>query len=193
MKTPMPHLRPLRWPADREALRSLDIAVTTERIYEIRVTGTSFTLVETPVATPRHKAYGSDDEIDDLPSCDYAVVADMGEIPVGVAALSVEEWNRRAALRHIYVDAAYRGHGIGRALIDDLLREARERGARCLWLDTQNINHAAIQFYLRLGFQLCGLDTTFYDSQESLEGEVALFFAYQLTRSSPRADRAQVG
>ncbi|HEU5100316.1 MAG TPA: GNAT family N-acetyltransferase [Roseiflexaceae bacterium] len=176
----MAHLRTLRWPADREALRSLDISFTTERIYEVRASDVAFTLVETPVAPPRHKAYGDASEIDSLSTCDYVVVAEIDEILVGVAALRVEEWNRRAALRHIYVDAAYRGHGIGRTLIEDVVRVGRERQARCLWLDTQNINYPAIQFYLRLGFQLCGLDTTFYDSQESLAGEVAIFFAYQL-------------
>jgi len=177
----MAHLRALQWPADREALRSLDISFTTERIYEVRASGLSFALVETPVSPARHKAYGTADEVDSLPTYDYVVVAEVDEILVGVAALSVEAWNRRAALRHIYVDAGHRGHGIGRALIEDVVREGRERQARCLWLDTQNINYAAIQFYRRLGFQFCGLDTTFYDSRESLAGEIAVFFAYQLT------------
>lgn len=34
--------------------------------------------------------------------------------------------------------------------------------ARCLWLETQNVNYPAVQFYLRLGFELCGLDQTLY-------------------------------
>jgi ribosomal protein S18 acetylase RimI-like enzyme len=179
--TPMIRFRALQWPGDRDALRSIDTSFTTERIYDIRSTDLSFSLVETAVFPARHKDYGFADQVDSLLTFDYVVVADADEILVGVAALKVEDWNRRAVLWHLYIDAAYRGQGIGRALIDDVLRETRERRARCLWLETQNINYAAIQFYQRLGFQCCGLDTTLYDSQESLAGEIALFFALQLT------------
>ena len=121
--------------------------------------------METPVIPALHKHYGLA-ELGDLPGHDYVVVAEIDQIAVGVAALDVENWNWRAILRHIYIDAACRGQGIGRILIDDVLREARTRRARCLWLETQNTNYAAIQFYQRLGFQCCGLDTTLYDPQE---------------------------
>jgi ribosomal protein S18 acetylase RimI-like enzyme len=120
-------------------------------------------------------------ELDAVPAHDYVAVVEVDQIAVGVAALRLETWNRRAVLEHLYIDAAHRGHGLGRALIDDVAREARERRARCLWLETQNINYPAIQFYQRVGFQCCGLDTTLYDSQESLAGEIAVFFALQLT------------
>jgi ribosomal protein S18 acetylase RimI-like enzyme len=176
----MIRLRALRWPADRDAIRSLDISFTTDHIYDVRSIDHSFTLVETPVIPALHKHYGLA-ELDDLPGHDYVVVAEIDQIAVGVAALDMETWNRRAALRHIYIDAAYRKQGVGRILMDDVLRAARERGARCLWLDTQNINYAAIQFYQRLGFQCCGLDTTLYDPQEVPAGEIALFFALQIT------------
>ena len=176
----MIRIRALRWPSDRDALRSINIAFTTERIYAVRSTERSFTLVETPVAPAWRKDYGLA-ELDALPAHDYVAVAEVDQIAVGVATLKLETWTRRAVLRHLLIDAAYRGQGLGRALIDDVAREARERGARCLWLETQNINYPAIQFYQRLGFQCCGLDTTLYDSQESLAGEVALFFALQLT------------
>jgi ribosomal protein S18 acetylase RimI-like enzyme len=176
----MIRLHALRWPDDRDAIRSLDISFTTDRIYGVRSTGLSFTLVETPVAPALHKDYGYA-ELDELPAHDYVAVAEVDDIVVGVATLELETWNRRAILRHLLIDAAYRGQGLGRALIADVLREARERGARCLWLETQNINYPAIQFYQRLGFQCCGLDTTLYDPQAVPAGEIALFFALQLT------------
>ena len=176
----MIRLRALRWPDDRDAIRSLDISFTTDRIYDVRSTGLSFSLVETPVTPARRKDYG-DAELDALPAHDYVAVAEVDQSAVGVATLELETWNRRAILRHLLIDAAHRGHGLGRALIDDVVREARERGARCLWLETQNINYPAIQFYQRLGFQCCGLHTMLYDSPESLAGEIAVFFALQRT------------
>jgi ribosomal protein S18 acetylase RimI-like enzyme len=75
---------------------------------------------------------------------------------------------------------AYDLSGSGPALIADGVQMAQYWRARCLWLETQNVNYAAIQFYQQLGFQWCGLDTTLYDSQESAAGEIALFFARPL-------------
>jgi ribosomal protein S18 acetylase RimI-like enzyme len=73
--------------------------------------------------------------------------------------------------------------GIGTALLEALDRRARASGARCLWLETQNINYPAIQFYRRSGFRLCGLDDTLYDPERDPTtgpDEVALFFTRPL-------------
>src|SRR5262249_55920874 len=99
---------------------------------------------------------------------------------VGFAAARHETWNRRVVVLHLYVAAGHRGRGIGRALIDHLDGFARTVGARCLWLETQNVNYPAIQFYRRLGFRLCGLDESFYDPAGPAAGEVALFFVREL-------------
>jgi ribosomal protein S18 acetylase RimI-like enzyme len=61
---------------------------------------------------------------------------------------------------------------------------ARQRpSARCLWLETQNINYPAVQFYRRMGFRLCGLDETLYrpGMPGLLPAEVALYFSRDLT------------
>jgi ribosomal protein S18 acetylase RimI-like enzyme len=76
----------------------------------------------------------------------------------------------------LYIAPEHRGHGVGRALIDAAVTEVQKRNARCLWLETQNINYAAIQFYKRVGFQWCGLDTSLYDPQRVATEEIALFF-----------------
>jgi ribosomal protein S18 acetylase RimI-like enzyme len=41
-------------------------------------------------------------------------------------------------------------------------RARREPATGCLWLETQNVNYPAVQFYRRMGFRLCGLDETLY-------------------------------
>ena len=52
-----------------------------------------------------------------------------------------------------------------------------EPSTRCSWLETQNVNYPAAQFYRRLGFRLCGLDETLYRPgiPGMLPGEVALY------------------
>ena len=69
---------------------------------------------------------------------------------------------------------------MGAALLRELAHYARAAGARCLWLETQNINHPAIQFYRRMGFRLCGLDQSLYNPVGPGRDEVALFFVRDL-------------
>ena len=71
------------------------------------------------------------------------------------------------------------------ALVEALAGHARQAtAARCLWLETQNVNYPAVQFYLKMGFRLCGLDETLYqpDDPQLLPGEMALYFARDLPR-----------
>jgi ribosomal protein S18 acetylase RimI-like enzyme len=49
-----------------------------------------------------------------------------------------------------------------------------------VWLETQNTNYGAIQFYRRVGFQCCGLDLSLYDTDGPAAGEIALFFVRYL-------------
>jgi ribosomal protein S18 acetylase RimI-like enzyme len=52
---------------------------------------------------------------------------------------------------------------------------------RCVWLETSTLAYPAIQFYRRRGFELCGLDTSLYDSADPSAGETALYFARSLS------------
>jgi ribosomal protein S18 acetylase RimI-like enzyme len=77
------------------------------------------------------------------------------------------------------VDAARRRRGIGRQLLETALAPAREAGARTAWVETSNLNLPGVRAYERLGFQLCGLDTSLYVGTAA-EGEVALFLSRTL-------------
>ncbi|QTR01699.1 GNAT family N-acetyltransferase, partial [Saccharothrix algeriensis] len=59
------------------------------------------------------------------------------------------------------------------------LDHGRSRGARTAWLETSNVNVPAVRAYLRMGFTLCGLDTTLYRGTPA-EGEIALYLARNL-------------
>jgi GNAT superfamily N-acetyltransferase len=76
----------------------------------------------------------------------------------------------------LYIESAYRGQGIGRALMDAMVTRAREWQTWCLWLETQDVNYAAIQFYQHAGFQWCGLDLSLDEPDDSPIKETAVFF-----------------
>lgn len=55
-------------------------------------------------------------------------------------------------IRLLAVPPAMRGHGIGRALIDECLRRARHSGAGAITLHTTDMMQAAMSMYERMGF-----------------------------------------
>lgn len=174
-------VRVAAWPEDAGAISRLDTSFACDRIYRVRRNGLGFRLDEEPVAPPVEKSYPPPSP---KPS-DRLFVASIEDEVVGFAELEVESWNGRARIEHLYVSRPNRGRGVGRALLDALAERAgRENGVRCLWLETQNVNYPAIQFYRRSGFHLCGLDETLYrpDDTTLLPGEVALFFARDLSK-----------
>jgi len=56
-------------------------------------------------------------------------------------------------LRLLAVALDARGRGVGRALVDECVRRAREAGASALGLHTSKSMAAAIQLYQRMGFE----------------------------------------
>lgn len=55
-------------------------------------------------------------------------------------------------LKQLYTDPALTGHGIGAALMDWAMDEARTRGADEMQLSVWSGNHGAQKFYARYGF-----------------------------------------
>jgi GNAT superfamily N-acetyltransferase len=178
-------LRSLRWPDDRDALCALDTSFTTERVYRVVATATAFTLQHATVSPPLRKVYDLTEEVEGLPALDHVVIAERDTRVVGVAALVHDRGDRRAIVRHLYVDQSYRGQGIGRALMEDMVARARQWHARCVWLETQDVNYDAIQSYQRVGFQWCGLDRSLDDHDGSAGDETAVFFMRLLEKESP--------
>lgn len=64
---------------------------------------------------------------------------EIDESPVACAALAVEPDGQTAELRSLFVQPAYQHMGIGRKLVEFIIREARDRGTRKLFaLSTQS-------------------------------------------------------
>lgn len=62
---------------------------------------------------------------------------------------------RQCEMKRLYVRAAFRKHGVGIALIEWLLEQARAIGYGEMCLDTMPAMKSAIAIYERLGFKRC--------------------------------------
>ncbi len=79
-------------------------------------------------------------------------MASLDGAPCGCLALD-ERDAQTGIVKRLYVKPAFRGHGIARALMDDLLAAARERGYTRVILDTNREElAAAYHLYLSMGF-----------------------------------------
>ena len=94
--------------------------------------------------------------------------------------MTIEAWNRRAVLQHLYVTREARRIGVGNALVTAAMEAARDRNARCVWVETQTVNYGAVRFYRSMGFAWCGFATSLYDPGDVGVDEVALFFSRDL-------------
>jgi [ribosomal protein S18]-alanine N-acetyltransferase len=65
-------------------------------------------------------------------------------------------------LARLAVEPHLQGHGIGYALIQDLLNQFARRGARSITVNTQKNNRASLTLYQRAGFQLTGEEFPFF-------------------------------
>jgi GNAT superfamily N-acetyltransferase len=85
-----------------------------------------------------------------------AVVLLVGDGPDGLAVLRFREaiWSSglECYLAELYVIPARRGSGLGRALMEAALREARDRGADSMEIGVDEPDHVARHLYESFGF-----------------------------------------
>ncbi|REG27187.1 putative acetyltransferase [Archangium gephyra] len=81
----------------------------------------------------------------------------FGEEIAGCGALKrLDAW--RGELKSMRVADAFLGRGVGRAMLEHLIAEARKRGMRSLWLETGSSAAftPALRLYESAGFVRCG-------------------------------------
>jgi ribosomal protein S18 acetylase RimI-like enzyme len=100
----------------------------------------------------------------------------LGQSSVALLQISLETWNNRLRIWDLLVEKEWRQMGAGRFLMDFTKKEAKALGARAIVLETQSCNVPAINFYLKQGFQLIGLDLTHYSNDDVARKEVRLEF-----------------
>ncbi|MEU6154267.1 GNAT family N-acetyltransferase [Actinosynnema sp. NPDC047251] len=160
-------------PLTADDVLDLDDTFTTDVVFSVSSGPLAFSLTPVPVS-PRTKTFPPDD--DPLPQEGFAA-EDSGLR--GFISVEIADWHSRLVIRQLTVAPEYRGRGVGRRLMELGVQWGRERGARTAWLETSSVNVPAVRAYQRMGFALCGLDTTLYRGTPS-EGEVALYMGREL-------------
>lgn len=101
----------------------------------------------------------SDDDLDDLEQNYFrrggtfdVVVESPSQRVVGCAALRPLN-ECRAELCKMYVVKSARGNGLGRQLVEKLLKAAREAGFTEVWLETNSVLTVATRLYEQYGFR----------------------------------------
>ena len=84
----------------------------------------------------------------------YFFVASVDGIPAGCGGVALLDGF--AELKRMYVREAYRGQGVAAGLLGRLSAVTREHGVTLLRLETGDAQHAALRFYTREGFRVCG-------------------------------------
>ncbi len=79
-------------------------------------------------------------------------------------------------LLNLSVDGAIAGRGIGRAMLDWLMRDGRRRGARGMMLEVRPSNHAAIALYRNAGFAQIGVRRRYYPAPHGAREDAWVMF-----------------
>ena len=100
---------------------------------------------------------------------------------LGYVEGTLEKWNNRYRISNICVfDDTRRHGGIGTALMNTILNEAKESGARMVVLETQTCNENAIVFYHKNGFDIIGFDLYAYTNTDPERHEIRIEMGKQL-------------
>ena len=104
-----------------------------------------------------------------------------GDTLMGAVEGSPETWHNVFRVSNLFVKAAYRRRGVGRALLTHIVNAARRPGVyRGAMLETQTCNVPAISLYEQLGFTLCRIDLCEYtnDDVQNREARIDLFLPF---------------
>jgi streptothricin acetyltransferase len=184
------HVRAL---IERDIPKLIDIrpGFQTDVILEVRRVGDGYTrgwqLLEVEVDPPYEKGHGYDFDTteranikkrlsQDNTLLEVVIERDTERI-VGVLDVEEREWNTTAWVWNLMLDEEVRGKGVGTRLIQRTTAWARKRSLRAVMLETQTNNLPACRFYVKMGFQLIGINETYYTNNDVQNNEVAIFWS----------------
>ncbi len=174
---PIVHLPEAQWKGT-----VLPIGYTTGRYYDVAVAqtadGFSIQIQSQPAQPPITHTPEEYDNPDRLYQDHWTGAWAWGVVRHGRLAAAVETcpevWSNRLRVTELWVDEPYRRQGLGHALLDVVREQARLERRRAVILETQSCNVRAVDFYLKEGFTLIGLDTCCYSNRDLERKEVRL-------------------
>lgn len=82
-----------------------------------------------------------------------------------------------AHLLNLSIAQAYQGRGLGRALLEQMMRTARNHGAQNMFLEVRPSNEAAIYLYERVGFNEMAVRRGYYPTKDGREDAILMGMA----------------
>ena len=171
-------------------LRRVMAGYSSSRKYQVSKNETPakiiFRLELVTLPEPHTRKFGEDLTADDLVRYreflteGFCYGAYAGDELAGVAIAEVRTWNLTLWIWELHVAASWQRQGIGLKLVDTLARDAQAAGLRTLQVETQNTNVPAIEFYRRAGFEMEGIDLSYYTNYDVSDYEVAIFMKRKL-------------
>jgi len=107
------------------------------------------------------------------------VVEQKGRL-IGFLDAEIESWRSVVKVWDVLVDEEHRRQGIGTELMRRAHEFAASNNCRALVVETQTTNWPALNFYLKMGFQVCAVDDHFYTNRDLERKEVAVFLYREL-------------
>lgn len=98
----------------------------------------------------------------------------VGEQLVGILIVTEIKWNNSLWIENIIISEEHRGNGVGKVLMENLMSLAKQKKIRIVGLETQSTNYPAIQFYIKNGFEIDGIDFSLYPAREEGKNDTAI-------------------
>ncbi len=168
---------------DSDRFRELAAGYTSREKYAVSKTETdgqtTITLEHQALAQPYVKFWTPDQDTEshyqEILSQGLSLGLYNGTKLIGIAIAEKRAWNRSLWVWEFHLDPQYREQGLGRKLMDTLAERGQQAGCRVMVCETQNTNVPAIRFYRKVGFEVGGIDLSYYTNQDVDEYEVAIF------------------
>jgi ribosomal protein S18 acetylase RimI-like enzyme len=93
-------------------------------------------------------------------------------------------WNNSLYIESLLIAEQHRKTGLGKKLIYAVKNALIANKIRLIELETQNTNMPAVEFYMKQGFHITGLNLKLYG--EGLENEFAVFMSFNGFEDCPR-------
>ena len=154
----------------------------TDTYYEVqRAPGELFTirLVRNAFETTQKKGFEGHLFEDHL-EAPSAFALYTGEQVAGYIEVDRETWHERLRVTEILVLEPFRRKGYGRMLMDKAKAIAQAEGFREMVLETQSCNTPAIDFYIKQGFFVNGIDLSHYTNADEENHDVRIEMVYQM-------------
>ncbi len=94
----------------------------------------------------------------------YGILSEDGGEIIGYGGITISADS--ADIDNIAVSEVYRGGGVGTAILTELVKEAKSRGVKKVFLEVRVSNSDAMKLYLKSGFKGVYARTRYYSDGE---------------------------